>query len=83
MVQAHEVQDRGMQIMDMGAVFHGRQAEFVGGTIGETGFDSATSHPDGETIVVVIASFLAFGGRCSSKLSAPNYQRFVEQTALF
>ena len=82
-VQAHEVQDGRMEVVDVGSIFDGSQPKYIGSAIAETGFDSATGHPDRETVVIVVTPFLAFGSRGSAKFSSPQDQRLVEQSALF
>ena len=60
MVEAHEVQDRGVQIVNVDSVFDGGQSKLIGRAVAESAFDTAAGHPDGVAVVVVVATFLAF-----------------------
>ena len=44
-VEAHEVQDRGMQVMDVDFLFHGGIAEVVRGAMNVAGAKSAAGEP--------------------------------------
>ena len=46
MVKSHQVQNRGVQIMNMNPVFHSSVAELIGAAVRQAAFDSATRHPD-------------------------------------
>src|SRR5882724_4239860 len=47
-VDAHQVQDRGVQVVDMDLVLHGVPAELVGRAIRQSSLDSAARHPHRE-----------------------------------
>ena len=81
-VDAHEVQDGGVQVADMAPVYDGFVAEFVGFTISSAAFDSGAGHEVGESFGIVIASIAALADRLAAELSAPDDEGFVEQTAL-
>jgi hypothetical protein len=74
-VKSQQVQDRGLQVVDVNRVFADGKTEFVGLSLGDDGLDSTTCHPDGKRIDVMIASgrlaVLAHG--CPAKLAAPDY----------
>src|SRR5207253_4590675 len=55
-VEAHEVQDRGVQVVDVDPVFHSAVAELVGGAVDHAALDAAAREPDAEAPVIVIAS---------------------------
>ena len=55
-VQAHQVQDGCVQIMDGGAILYCFIAKFVGATILDTTFDATAGKPHGEGVGVVIAA---------------------------
>ena len=57
-IETHEMQDRCMEIVHVDSIFHGRQAEFIRGTIAHTWLDTSAGHPDGKTVMIVITSFL-------------------------
>ena len=81
-VEAEQVQNRGMQVGDMAAVGDGVVAEVVGGAVGLAALDAAAGEPDAEAIGVVVAAVLALGARGPAELATPDDERLVEQPAL-
>ena len=88
-VDAEEVQQRSLKIVDVDGVLSGVHAESVAGAVGDAGLHAAAGHPEGEGVrVMVAASLLAVfhvalqEGR-AAELPAPNDERVVEQAALF
>ena len=55
-VEADQVQDRGVQVVDVGLVRRWRSAEFVGRADGHAALDAAAGHPHRETVGVVVAT---------------------------
>src|SRR5207253_1390871 len=88
-VEAEEVQDGGLQVMDVDRVIDDVEAEVVGGTVGESALDAAAGQPHGEGLRVVVAAEATVEGRVRldhrrpAELAAPDDQRFVEQPPLF
>ncbi len=87
MIEAEEVKNRRVQIMNMHAVFDGGEAEFVGRAVDVAGFHAAAGHPHGETVVVVVAPVHLPGIRAGSgkldggraaEFAAPDDERFVK-----
>src|SRR5688500_11094281 len=86
-VEAQQMEDRGMQVVDAGRVFLGLEAELVGRAIDGAATDAAAGQPDAEAVVVVVAAKLALAiaaqldrGR-AAELAAPNDQRVLEHAA--
>ena len=82
-VEAHQMQDRGVQVMNGGPVFDCFVAKIVGSTILGTTFGPTAGKPHGEGIGVVIATgavALRVGG--AAKFAAPDHQSLVEHAAL-
>ena len=82
-VEAHQMQDSGMQVMDGCPVFDRFVAKVVGSTILGATFGPTAGKPHGEGIGVVIATgavALRVGG--AAKFAAPDHQSFVEHAAL-
>ena len=71
-VEAHEVEDRGIHVVDVDAVLDGREPELVGGAVAKTFLHPAAGHPGGVAVVVVVATLLALGGRGAAKFAAPD-----------
>ena len=91
-IEAEEVEDGGVEVVDVDGVLHGGEAEVIGGTVDVAAFDTATGHPDGEAVVVVVAAFHdAFVGAGlgefddggAAEFAAPEDEGFIEQAALF
>ncbi len=82
MVQTEQFQDRGVQVVDMDAVFHGTETEFVRGPDDLASLDAAAGQPGGEAVGIVIAAGALVGvaavcNRRSAELAAPNHERVV------
>src|SRR5205823_5188828 len=80
-IDAHLVQNGGVQVVDVGAFLLGTVAELVGGAVGHAALEAAAGQPDGEAPVVVIAAIASLGSGRSAKLAAPEDDRFIEQAA--
>ena len=83
MIDSHEVEDRGMNIVNRGAVYSGVVSYFVCFTIAGASLDAASSHPHGKTKRVVIASIAALFLRSTPEFSSPYYQSLIEKSPLF
>ena len=70
-IQTHEMEDGGMQVVDMHFFLDRRKAELVGGAIGHATLHPATRQPDAEAVVVVVASVATLAGGGASELPAP------------
>src|ERR1700730_8802850 len=90
-VDAEQVQDGGVKVVNVHLVFHSLIAEVVGGAIRDTAFDATPGEPDGESVMVVVApvnhavpDHLIGGldrGR-AAELSATDDQRVFEHASL-
>src|SRR5688572_14933920 len=83
-IEAQQVEHRGVQIMDVDAVFHGAEAELVCSSMYASAPNAAAGHPHGEAPVVVVAAvdfslvralLGELHGRRAAKLAAPQHQR--------
>ena len=70
-----------VQIVRVDAFFPVREAEVVGGAVGDAVLDAAAARSDRESPMVVVVAAPGCGGR-SAELAAPDHQRIVEQAAL-
>ena len=83
-VQAEEVEDGGVEIVDGGDVLFRLPAECIRGAMGMAALDAGAGEPGGKAFGVVVAAAGAFlESRHAAELSAPHDQRVLEQTALF
>ena len=84
MVNPHEMQQSGVQIVDMHLILGRFEPNFIGGTIVHSSFDAGTGEPRTKTVRVVISPRLGTGlcNRQPTKLSTPDNQRFIQQASL-
>jgi hypothetical protein len=85
-VEAEEVEDRGVQVGDVDRLLDGQVAEFVDGVLDVSAADAAAGQPDLEAPVVVIAAHTGLAvdhldGRGRTELAATEHQRLLEQPA--
>ena len=83
-VEAKQVQDCGVQIVDGGDVLLRLPTKRIGSTVSITALDAGPGDPGGEAVGIVVAaagSFLKSGH--AAKLGAPDNQRILKQAALF
>ncbi len=55
-IEAEEMQEGGVQIVEMHLVNFGGLARRIGGSVAQPSFDAATGHPHRESHMIVIAS---------------------------
>src|SRR5690349_2536570 len=78
MIEPHQVQDRGMQIMDMNAVLRRMPTELIRRAIGHSAADTTACEPHGESKRMMLAAIVSFGSRSTAELAAPHNQRIFE-----
>ena len=81
-VDAHQVEHRGMEIVHVDDIFDRVVADFVGCAEVAAGLDSAAGHPDRERFDVVVAA-IALGHWRAPEFAIPHNQRVIEQATLF
>ena len=81
MVDAHQREHRGVQVVDIDDVLDGVVAKFVGGAVGRAGLDAAAGEEDRVTGDVVVAAG-ALAHRGTAEFAAPEDERVVEHAAL-
>ena len=77
-------QQRGMQIVNMHAVFDGFEAELVGRAMNVSAFDAAAGQPGGEAVMIVVAathrsrSLLRYlDSRRAAEFTAANHKQYL------
>jgi hypothetical protein len=55
-IKAHQLQHRGVQVMDMNSIFNRLISEFVRTAVGHSAFDATARHPDAEAMMVVVST---------------------------
>ena len=82
-VDPHQVQDGGVQVVDRHPVLYGIVAEFIGFSIAKASFDAAARHPHREPLGVMVAAddlrVARLGSWCAAKLAPPQDQRIFQQ----
>lgn len=88
-VEAEGVEDGGLDVVDVDGIFDGVEAEFIGLSVGDAGFDPAAGEPHGEGLGVVVAALGAaergagFDHGGASEFAAPDDECVFEEAALF
>ena len=83
-VEAHEVKNGRIEVVNAGRIFFGFGAEVVTGAVAMAFFDACPSEEASKGIgVVVAAGAVALQERHSTKFGSPDHQGVVEHTALF
>ena len=80
-VEAHEVEHRGVHVVDVDLVFNAVISEVVGHTMRNAALYAASGHPHREAVASVLAAVAELSVRGASELTAPQNQRVVEQPA--
>ena len=83
-VEAQQVQDRGVQVVDVDAVLGDVEAELVAFAERDARLDAAAGEPHGEGVGVMVAAVVAaaLDHRRAAELAAPDHERVVQQAAL-
>src|SRR6185312_16071222 len=72
-VEAEEVEDGGVEVVDVDGVFGDVEAEVVGFAEGDAGFYTAAGEPIGEAVGVMVAAVVsALDHGCSAEFAAPD-----------
>ena len=69
-IDAHQVQDGGVDVVDVDRLLDRLEAEFVGGAVDRAAFHRAAGQPHGESEGIVIAAALGAVRHCR-RLRAP------------
>ena len=80
-VEAEEVEEGGVEVMDVDFVFDRFVAELVGVAEGLAPLYPAAGQPHGEAAAVVVAALGPFGPGGAAEFPPPDDERFVEQAA--
>ena len=81
-IDAHEVEDGGVEVVAPCDAFGGFAAEFVAAAVGGAGFDACAGEPCDEASAVVIAAGAALGEGRAAEFGGPYDEGVVEETAL-
>src|SRR5258708_7549538 len=67
-VQAHEVHDGRVEVVDMNALVHGPQADLIRCAEGQSGLNASARHPDRKAPGIVVTALGAFRHGCPAEL---------------
>lgn len=83
-LETEQVENRGVDVIDMNLVDGGRIAYFIRLTVADASFDSSAGHPEREAVGIVIATgrLAGLGNWQAAEFSAPDDERLVQQTPL-
>ena len=81
-VEAKQVQQRRMQVVDVHAVLDRLEAEVVRLTVAHAALRAAAGEEHTEAMRVVVAAVAILAHRRATKLAAPHDQRVIQQAAL-
>src|SRR5262249_7088770 len=76
-VDAQQMQNGGVQVVDVDLLLGRVPAELVGGAMGHAAPDAAASQPHREPERVMLAAVVALGSRRPPELAAPEHQRLL------
>ena len=82
-VDAEEVQNRGVEVVHVEFVFHGVEAEVIGGADGLAAAHAAAGHPHRKARGVVIAATVLLAHGSATEFAAPDDEGLVEEAAGF
>ena len=82
-IQTQQMQNRGMDVVDVGAALDGAKTDLVGSSDGLAALHSAARHPDRKAPRIVISPFALLVERSAAKLTAPDHERRFQQAARF
>ena len=90
MIEAKQVQQRGVQVMDVDLILLRPETELVGRSVDVAALCAAAGQPHGEAVRIVVATVLAgirtegaqLHNRRAPELAAPDHEGVVQHTAL-
>ena len=81
MIDAQQVENRGMEIVDGRLVLLGLITPVVAPAVSDTGLDSRTPEPAYKAAAVVVAAERSLRKRRATEFRGPDHERVVGQTA--
>ena len=80
-IDTHQVQHGGVDIMDWNRLFNGVVTELIRVTVTDTTLDATAGHPHGKSLHVVVTA-AALGHGCAAKLGSKNNKGFIQHSSL-
>ena len=79
MVDSHEIQDRGMKIVNVHFVFHGPPTEVIGCSMHGSSFYASAGEKHGKSKWMVATPILSFERGSTPEFAAPHNKSFIKQ----
>ena len=82
-IYTKKVQERGVEVVYVGAILFGVVAEFVGRSVGDPSLDAPTRQPEAEPLHVMVTpdhTLTALSHGSSPKFAAPYYKGVLKET---
>ncbi len=83
MVEAHEGEQGGVEVIDVHAPLHSLDTKLIGAAMGVASLQSSTCKEHGVAGDVVIAAIGSLGCGLAAKLRAEEHERLIQQAAIF
>ena len=78
-IESHQVQDRGVKIVNVYDVVHRMPAEIIGCSVYHSPSYSRTGHPHREPKRMMLATIITFSGWSTTEFTAPENQGIFEK----
>ena len=82
-VDAKQVQDGGVNVMDMHFIHGCLESKFIALSVGGATTCSTSCEEHAKAMGVVVTSVAIFTHRCAAKFASPNNERIIEHSPLF
>ena len=79
-VDTEEVQDGGMEVVDVDSVFHSFVAEFVTCSVVGTSLDASSGHPHGEGVGIMVSTLTALRVGGAPEFPSPDHEGILEHS---
>lgn len=83
LIEAHEMENRCVEIVNVHFVFDGVPSEVIGGAVNVAALHATARHAQRIAVRVMLATVFALTRRGAAEFAAPNDERVFEQAALF
>src|SRR4051794_36104132 len=77
-VEAHEVEEGRVQVVDVDLIFDSVPAELIRGAVNLAAPDAPAGQPHGEAKRVMLAAIVVLGGWGAAEFAAPDHQRVFQ-----
>lgn len=82
-IDSHEVEDSGVEIVAVGGAFCSLKGEVITLTVRGAGFDAGSCHPGDEGAAIVISAVRSLGEGGATEFGSPDEEGVFEEAPLF